>query len=531
MTLGTLILGVGIVAAILTGIMYALRDQKWIDFRNAPMSFLQNFVGVLFLVSGFVKAVDPLGTAYKMEQYFAEFKSAFSGTWFSFLVDLFPILSDMSIGFSVFMIVFEIVLGVMVLIGHSKRFTAWAFMLLIVFFTFLTGFTYLTGYVPSENIIALANDAGENITILEGKAEEKVAEGWTTTDTIQPKFFKFSTWGDYVETNMKVTDCGCFGDFLKLAPKVSFLKDVFLLIPAFLFLIFMGRMHQVFLPRTRTIVTVAATILTWALCYYSYAINLPFVDFRPFKNGVDVKAQKKAELDAAADVEVTGFKIKNTKTNEVAVIGVKSYSTDIKSYPEAEGWDMSTLEQIKTEPAIPKSKISEYAIQGEKTITYTYVNMIDPDGDTLTDFDASSLSDFDTTGYQIIGKRTETQVETVDIEDDLLSDNNYSFMIVCHHLEGANETAFRNKINALHAGAEGDGYNFYVVSGSSDDFVEQFRHDVQAPYPFYSADDILLKTIVRSNPGVVLWKNGAIVQKWHHRQLPSYEKIKAKYIK
>jgi uncharacterized membrane protein YphA (DoxX/SURF4 family) len=146
---------------------------------------------------GLGQSSGPLGTAYKMEQYFAEFQGTFEDTTLSFMAPLFPTLSEYAIGFSVGMIVFEIILGLMLLLGSWPKVTAWAFFLLVLFFTFLTGFTYLTGYVPE----------GVN-------------------------FFQFGQWGPYVETNMKVTDCGCFGDFIKLEPKTSFLKDIFLLVPS-----------------------------------------------------------------------------------------------------------------------------------------------------------------------------------------------------------------------------------------------------------------------------------------------------------
>jgi uncharacterized membrane protein YphA (DoxX/SURF4 family) len=175
MTLGTLVLVVAIAAVLLTVLIGIFFKD---DMNNWIVSLLQNFCGVLFIFSGWVKAVDPLGTAYKMEQYFAEFQGTFEDTTLSFMAPLFPTLSEYAIGFSVGMIVFEIILGLMLLLGSWPKVTAWAFFLLVLFFTFLTGFTYLTGYVPE----------GVN-------------------------FFQFGKWGPYVETNMKVTDCGCFGDF------------------------------------------------------------------------------------------------------------------------------------------------------------------------------------------------------------------------------------------------------------------------------------------------------------------------------
>ena len=159
MTLLKLVIIVAIIALILSALnLFVLNKNK-----NILITLFQNFCGVLFIISGYVKAVDPLGTAYKMEDYFAEFESTFADTWFGFLAPLFPALSEASVLFSVFMIVLEIVFGVMLLIGYQRKLTAWLFLIIILFFSFLTGFTYLTGYVPE----------GVN-------------------------FFQFSQWGPYV---------------------------------------------------------------------------------------------------------------------------------------------------------------------------------------------------------------------------------------------------------------------------------------------------------------------------------------------
>ena len=216
-TLVELLFWVGVFAVITTALMLFLANDR---IKNLPISFLQNYVGVLFLVSGAVKAIDPLGTAYKMEQYFAEFEATFSDTWLDFLAGIFPKLAEVSIGFSVIMIVFELVLAIMLILGTRLKTTSIAFALLVVFFTILTGFTYLTAYVPS----------GVN-------------------------FFDFGNWGAFKETNMRVTDCGCFGDFIKLKPFTSFLKDVFLLIPAALFILARNQMHQIGSKKLRTVIS------------------------------------------------------------------------------------------------------------------------------------------------------------------------------------------------------------------------------------------------------------------------------------
>ncbi|MEZ4988053.1 MAG: hypothetical protein R2795_23995, partial [Saprospiraceae bacterium] len=205
MTIIQLVLYIALLALLLTGAQQFMGKKI---IKNFLVSLLQNFAGGLFIISGVVKAVDPLGTAYKMEQYFAEFQSTFAGSGMASLAPLFPKLAEHANAFSVSMIVLEIVLGVALLLGAAKKLTAWAFFLLVLLFTFLTGFTYLTGYVPE----------GVN-------------------------FFSFSQWGAYEPTNMKVTDCGCFGDFIKLEPRISFYKDLFLLIPSLVFLFFNKSFH------------------------------------------------------------------------------------------------------------------------------------------------------------------------------------------------------------------------------------------------------------------------------------------------
>ena len=135
-TLSGLLIGVGVAAILLTvitGLIFKDGHKSWL------MTYLQNYTGALFIFSGLVKAVDPLGTAYKMEQYFSEFAYTFEPTWFGFLAPIFPWFSNYSVVFSVVMIVFEIVLGLMLVMGVKGKLTSWLFLGLVGFFTFLTG--------------------------------------------------------------------------------------------------------------------------------------------------------------------------------------------------------------------------------------------------------------------------------------------------------------------------------------------------------------------------------------------------------
>ena len=123
-------------------------------------------------------------------------------------------------------------------------------------------------------------------------------------------------------------------------------------------------------------------------------------------------------------------------------------------------------------------------------------------------------------------------MEGVAAWEELMADPNYSFMVISYSREKSHKDAFKNKVTPLLAAAEKDGFKGFCVTALGDpDDIEAFRHEIQAAYPFYMADDILLKTIIRSNPGVLLMKNGTIVKKFHHRELPNYATLKSKYMK
>lgn len=493
MTLTILLVRVAIAALILTFIVgFVLKKQK-----NWLISYLQNFTGALFLFSGWVKAVDPLGTAYKMEQYFGEFYSTFEGTAMSFIAPLFPALSEYAVGFSVFMIVFEIVLGLMLILGTWPKITSWAFFLLVAFFTALTGFTYLTGYVPND-----------------------------------VNFFEFGKWGKYVETNMKVTDCGCFGDFLKLKPKVSFFKDIFLMVPAIIFLLANKQFHQLFSPSFRTLLPIASIVGLLIYCLSNYVWDLPHADFRPFKSGTDVAAQRTIEEEAMSNVQVTGYTVTNKETKEQVEIAMADYGKEYKKYPK-EQWE---FEQIRTKPTIEPTKISEFAVehgtegyeitedilQGEGyAFMIVAVDLQAQEGVPIKSIRRDSIYAIDTLA---VFDTTKLVRRLVEVKEVPVEEATYTW-------SDKYKKRWTEVVNPVVAAAEKEGIKVYSVTKyTPPSKIKKFKEVIGSNYPFHLADDILLKTIIRSNPGVVLWKDGAIVEKWHHNKLPSFEEIKAQHI-
>lgn len=186
------------------------------------------FTGVLFIISGFIKLNDPLGFSYKLQEYFGA-----DVLNMEFLIPY-------ALGISVIVVVFEVVLGVFLLIGYKPKFTVWSLLLMIVFFTFLTF---------------------------------------------------YSAYFD------KVKDCGCFGDALKLTPWESFTKDVILLV--LILIIFFGIKHikPIFSKLPTTILALLSFVLSLWFGYH-VLMHLPSIDFRAYKIGANIQDGMSVPEDA-----------------------------------------------------------------------------------------------------------------------------------------------------------------------------------------------------------------------------------------
>jgi len=106
-----------------------------------------------------------------------------------------------------------------------------------------------------------------------------------------------------------------------------------------------------------------------------------------------------------------------------------------------------------------------------------------------------------------------------DITEDVLTDMNYTFLLIAHRIEIADDSNI-DLINEIYDYSIEHGYKFYCVTSSSDEQIEQWRDKTGAEYPFCRADDITLRTMIRSNPGLMLIKNGVILNKWSDEELP-----------
>jgi len=502
MTIVSLFLYVAIAALALSVLISRFKLDKFSFVDN----FIQNFAGILFIFSGFVKAVDPMGTAFKMEQYFTAFEDTCKGSFLKVLAPIFPVLSNMSIGFSVFMIVLEIVLGIMIIIGYRRQLSAWLFLIIMVFFTILTGFTYLTGYVPSE-----AN------------------------------FFEFSKWSEYNKNQMRVTDCGCFGDFLKLEPKVSFMKDLFLMIPAIWFLIRWRKLTQLFTPMLRGTITGFSTLGLLLFCFSNYVWNEPVIDFRPFSIGADIKTQRDLEQKAQADVEIIAYRIRNRDTKAELEVPYQAYIDSFKQNSNFKAaWE--TLDMIKSEPSIPRTKISDFDLmtfEGE-SVTEQFLGdsryhflVLSPKVKYSVQSEEVAIQDTIFGLDTILMFDPKTHVEKLEVRrngsiDSIVSKvmkrNKYTW-------DAGFLASLQEQFIPLMDSLNKDQVNVSgVFGGLTEEGIIELRKAAGIQFPCYEADDLLIKTIMRSNPGLILFKQGKIIHKWHRMQLPEPKELREKYL-
>jgi hypothetical protein len=379
-----------------------------------------------------------------MQDYFTAF--AVQG------LPLMDIMHEYALPFSLFMLVLELVLGTCLILGLGQRKTTWVNLSMMLFFTFLTGFNYLTGYTS--------------------KAE-------------QVNILHFARWENFSDGNIRITDCGCFGDFLKLKPIETFVKDIIYTILS-LYLVFNTGKLKELLPlnkkmgplNLRTIVVTILIGIATVFCLKNFYFDKPMVDFRPFAEGVDMRAAKEAcEADVA--VVETVYTYDNTETGKQQIVN----SNDLMDFPYL--W---------------KEKNA-----AGKTVW---------------------VADKEKTERKTIHEGCNSQIQYFSF-DDVLNDSKYNFLVVGGNLDKSDKAAFE-QISVVAAAGEKEGYStqaLYYYTGIQT--VDEFRHDVNGAYEFNTADDKLLKTIVRANPGLLLLKDGKVIKKWHHKHIPTYEEVKA----
>ncbi len=351
-------------------------------------------LAVVFIFSGFVKAIDPFGSFYKIQDYLTAFNliSWFPGYW--------PLL------FAVLLAAIEFCAGIYLFLGIRRKISSTlAFLLMLVM-------TPLTLY------LALADP---------------------------------------------VSDCGCFGDALVLTNWQTFGKNVVLLVAAVTVFRQWREITRFITLKMEWIFSMYTILFVFALSAYCLR-NLPLLDFRPYKIGTNIKAGMEIPEGAKLSVLETTFVMEKDGKR-------KEFTLD--NYPD------STWTFVETR-TIVKEKGYEPPIH---------------------DFAMQSL----TSG--------------TDITDSVLTSRGYTFLLVAHRIEEADDSNI-DLINEIYDYSVEHGYGFYALTSSPEDAIALWCDRTGAEYPFCQMDDITLKTIIRSNPGLLLIKGGTILNKWGDSQLP-----------
>ncbi|NQX52360.1 DoxX family protein [Pedobacter panaciterrae] len=379
--------------------------------KKAALNFSRIFVGILFIFSGLIKANDPLGFGYKLQEYFEVFHMSF--------------LSGMATGIAILLCVFEIVLGALLLFGFWRKQVTTGLLVVIIFFTFLT----------------------------------------------------------FVSAAFKVvTSCGCFGDAIPLTPWQSFSKDLVLLVMIVYLFKNRDRIHPV-TENARWQSALFAIVLTFSLMFSQFTYSrLPVLDFLPYKVGASLPDLMKIPAGATPDEYLIMYNMKNKETGETKVMSDKDYL-------KTEIWKDDNWEIIGD----PESKLIKK-------------------------------------GYEPKIKDLQiTDASGTDYTKELIENPYYNLVIVAYNLKDSNEEGIA-KLNALALNAtEQFNIRSIMLTSSSAQDADAYSKKMKLFSEVFYADAVPLKSMVRANPGVLLLKNGVVINKWHYNNVPSFDELTKMY--
>ena len=365
--------------------------------RKILVNIARLLLALTFILSGFVKAVDPLGTQYKINDYLAALH----------LRDLVPDFATLSA--SVLLSATEFVIGICLLFAIRRRLLSRLTLCVMVVMTLITL--------------------------------------WLAIDD-------------------PVSDCGCFGDALVLTNWQTFGKNVVLLIAALIICwqpLDMARM----ISKTNQwiVLNYAALFILFVAGYCLY--DLPMFDFRPYHVGANIQEGMEVPEGAQQPQFETTFILEKDGQR-------KEFTID--NYPDST-WTFIDSKTIQTaEGYVPP--IHDFTITTE-------------DGD---------------------------------ITSEVLEEEGYTFLLISPHLENADDSYF-DRINLLYEYCQDNGYSFYCLTASTDRARSRWCDMTGAEYPFCTTDETTLKTMIRSNPGLMLLRQGTVIRKWSHNSLPKEQQL------
>lgn len=393
---------------------------------KVTVNIMRVFVGVVFIFSGLVKANDPFGTAYKMEEYFEVWNGDLTTSSFFLkdaLMNLFHFLNDHTLFLSITMNAFEIIAGAALLFGWRMKLFSWLLLLLMIFFTILTGYTYKTG---------------------------------------------------------KPTNCGCFGDCIKITPEYSFYKDI--LLSALILILLFARKYikPLFAPRLNTALMILVIIFSFGLQWYAIKY-LPPVDCLPFKKGNSIPEKMKVPADAVPDSIVMTFVYE--KQGQKVEFTADKFPSDFNDslYKFINRYDRVAR----------KGKNNEPPIKG---------------------FSLTSANSVDTLGNTLINDSTQT----------ILSEPN-ALLLFNTILPGTNPS-WKDELHAVYDESIKKGIPFYFISSNRDQAIKIFSEMGFQNINALNCDFTAIRTAARSNPTLYYIKQGTVAGKWSYANFDEAKK-------
>ena len=367
--------------------------------RNTAVNIGRLLMAATFIFSGYVKAIDPLGTQYKLTDYLQAMGIGSLLPQWTLLVG------------AVLLAALEFSLGIFLLFAIRRHLVSRIVLALMSIMTLLTLW------------IVIANP---------------------------------------------VKDCGCFGDAVVLSNGQTFIKNIILLAIALMLLKWPTSMVRFVSKKTQWIVINYTVIFALALSAWSLW-DLPPFDFRPYHVGANIAQGMKIPQGAPQpQFETTFILEKNGQQKEFT----------LDNYPDST-WTFVDSKTVQTaEGYVPP--IHDFSIQDNKT-----------------------------------GE---------DITQEVLNDTGYTFLLISPTLAYADDSNF-GRIDQIYEFAQDYGYRFICLTASSDKDIAKWQDITGAEYPFYTTDATTLKTMIRSNPGLMLLHHGTIIQKWSHNKLPQPEEL------
>lgn len=542
-------------------------------------------VGGLFIVSGLVKANDPLGFAFKLEEYFEDGALAYRiKEWFNAPEFSLEFLMEYALILSVIICIFEIVIGVFLIIGAKIKPISYLLLLMMGFFTFLTWHTASCDASKKfiDRDIYLMSNPTALVKIEQAKTDKEIRIISQDNEKVVI---------DQLKQPQCVDDCGCFGDAMKgsvgrsLTPKESFWKDIIV----FYLGLWIFLAQWIIEPNTRkqNLIYGASAILVVAFFSYIFSWYFPILfafigivgalwmlraggkflgnyfgsalfviaistlfivvvlryepmkDYRPYAVGNNM-----LELmnNGEAGIYKSMLRYKNKKTGEE-----KLFDSSTDEYIQSKIWEnkdfkyVDMVQQVikptklpsiteQFNPFIPVSNITEDERKLgfiQKTLDSNQIQMLKlkyKDTNVVIDvvLDDYSEENYNPKKIQISDTFNVLNPELTEINlRNYITTTDKIIIVSVRNLHDANWDALQ-RYKEIFAGAKKENIPMILLCSASNDAIQAFKQKYDVHIPIFVNDEIELKTIARSNPAMLVIKKGIISGKFPHRSTPTF---------